>query len=556
VSSGEPGVTFEEEVAMGIVDDLVQGREAFERRQWRAAHDRLSSPDLAALNPADLDALATAAYLVGDLDTCVRAWQRAFGVHADAGATLPAVRAAFWIAFVLNTTGNAAVGGGWVARAQRLLVAEPDDVVEHGYLKLHAMYGHIFAGEYAEAFELAAAATESGRHFGDPDLVAEGLSSQGRLLMYGGNVPDGLAMLDEAMVSVAAGEVSPIVAGMAFCSMIEACQEIGDYRRMTDWTSALTRWCEEQPDLAPFTGQCAVHRAQIMRAQGAFAQALDELELAQARYEANGMDPAVGLALYERGEVLRLRGEHDVAAVAYDAAAAYGRQPQPGLALLWLARGRTAAAVAAVHRLLDETPDPVHRSQLLPAAVEVLLAGGELDAARAASEELDGIASSFRCAALAGAASYARGTVALAESDAAAALPHLRRAWKVFLDLGARYDAARTRTRIGLAFRALGDEDSAAAELAVARRTFGELGAATARSEVDRFLGPSLPDGLTAREVEVLRLVAAGQSNPQIAAVLFLSEKTVARHLSNIFGKTHVSSRTAATAYAYEHELV
>ncbi|MDQ3155522.1 MAG: response regulator transcription factor, partial [Actinomycetota bacterium] len=368
--------------------------------------------------------------------------------------------------------------------------------------------------------------------------------------------PEGLALLDEAMVGIATGEVSPIFAGNAYCSMIEACQEISDYRRMTDWTSALTRWCEGQRDLTPFTGQCAVHRAQIMRSQGAFAQALEELELAVVRYEANGSDPAAGLAFYERGELLRICGEHDAALVAYDAAAAYGHDTQPGLALLWLDKGRTAAAVAAVHRLLDETPFVVQRCQILPASIEVLLAGGEIDAARAAADELTAIATSFGSEVLGAAAAHAEGVTALAESEPANALPDLKRAWKTWIGLGARYEAARARSRIGLAFRALGDEDSAASELAVALRTFAELGALPAVREVERLLDRARPDGLTAREVEVLRLVADGLSNPRIAEALFLSDKTVARHLSNIFAKISVSSRTSAAAYAFEHELV
>ena len=282
---------------------------------------------------------------------------------------------------------------------------------------------------------------------------------------------------------------------------------------------------------------------------------LGELDLAQARYEATGLEPAAALARYERGEVLRIRGEHDAATVAYDAAAAHGCDPQPGLALLWLARGRTAAAVRIVRRLVDETRDPVRRSRLLPAAVEIMLAAGEADAARAAADELDAIAAGFGTAELGARAAYARGTVALAEPDPAAALRSLREACAVWLELGARYDAARARARIGLALRALGDEDSAGAELAVAQRTFGELGALPAQREIDRLLGSRFPDGLTGREVEVLRLVAAGHGNQQIAAMLFLSEKTVARHLSNIFGKVGVSTRTAAAAYAFEHGL-
>jgi ATP/maltotriose-dependent transcriptional regulator MalT len=541
---------------MGIVDDLVEGREAFERREWVLARDRLSAAPVQDLGPDDHESLAVAAYLAGDRDTCLSTWQRAFQAHAEAEETLRSVRVAFWIALVLFTTGRESEGGGWVARAARILESEPHPTVEHAYFSIHTMYRHIYAGEFPQALDVATRITDTGRRFDDADLLAEGLSSQGRLLIYSGRVRQGLSLLDEAMLCITDGGVSPIISGMAFCSMIEACQEIGDFRRMTDWTSALTRWCDDQPDLAPFTGQCAVHRAQIMRTQGAFTQALEELDLARARYEANGMEPAAGLALYERGEVLRLQGDHDTAVVAYDAAAAYGHEPQPGLALLWLARGRTAAAVAAVHRLLGESRDPVHRSQLLPVAIEILLAGGQADVARAASDELDSIAASFRCASLGAAAAYARGTMALAESDPAGALPPLRQAWKVWLDLGARYDAARARTRIGLAFRALGDEDSAAAELAVARRTFVELGAVTAGHEVERLLGPSRPAGLTARELEVLRLVAGGQSNPQIASALFLSEKTVARHLSNIFGKIRVTSRTAAAAYAFEHKLV
>ena len=283
----------------------------------------------------------------------------------------------FWIAFVLNTTGNGSVGEGWAARAARMLESEPDLVAEHGYLDIHYLYRHIDRGEFPQAFEFATRISAAGRTSGDPNLLAMGLMSEGRLLIYSGRVREGLTRLDEAMVGVVEGEASPIVAGHVFCSMIEACQEIGDFRRMTEWTSALTRWCDDQPGLVPFTGQCAVHRAQIMRAQGAYEQALTELGLAVDRYRANGMDPAEGLALYERGEVLRLRGDHDAAAAAYDDAAARGHEPQPGLALLWLATGRTPAALSAVRRLLGEYADPVHRSQVLPAAVEVFLAGSD-----------------------------------------------------------------------------------------------------------------------------------------------------------------------------------
>jgi ATP/maltotriose-dependent transcriptional regulator MalT len=387
--------------------------------------------------------------------------------------------------------------------------------------------------------------------------VAFGLMSQGRLDIYDGRVAEGTALLDEAMVGLAAGEVSPIVSGEIYCSMIEACQEISDYGRMVEWTQALTRWCDAQPDLVPFTGQCAVHRAQIMRSHGSFVEALEELELARARYALLGQEPATGLALYERGEVLRLQGDLTGAEAAFTEANQYGHEAEPGRSLLWLAQGRREPAVASVQRLLARPDSPVHRARRLPAAVEILLATGDAAGARAAVDELVGIADAFGCDAVSATAAYWSGVVLLAEGDASSALVDLRRAWKLWIGLGARYDAAWARTQIGLAYRALGDTMSAESELSVAERTFAELGTEPARREAARLHGASaLPDGLTAREVEVLRLVATGRSNPQIAGTLFLSEKTVARHLSNIFAKTGVTSRTAAATWAHQHELL
>ncbi len=451
--------------------------------------------------------------------------------------------------------GEPAVGGGWVARAHRLLEAEPEDARERGYLLIHDMFQLLGAGQFGAAAATCERIDEFGRRWNDADLVAFGNVGQGRCLLLLGEVREGLARLDEAMVALTTGEVSPIMAGHVYCTMIEGCQEIADYERMTQWTDALVRWCEDQPGLIAFTGQCAVHRGQILRAHGSFREALDELALAAERYAANAMDPAIGLAMYERGEVLRTLGDLDGAEAAYEDAARWGCEPQPGLALLSLARGRTTAAVASVRRLLDEAHDPVSRSLRLGAAVEVLAAAGELDDAQQAAEELGTLAATFGSAAVTAKASYAAGLVALARGDPAESLTQFRRSWRGWIELGARYDAARARVRIALALRALGDAVSATSELSVARQAFTELGTEPARREVERLLATGLPDGLTPREVEVLRLVARGQSNPQIAGELFLSEKTVARHLSNIFTKTGVTSRTAAAAYAHSHEL-
>ena len=268
---------------MGVVDDLLQARAAYDRRDWLAAYGGLAEAG-DQLTAEDFTHLATAAYLVGRRNDCVQALQRAYQLHLDSGAVPAAVRAAFWLGFVLLMNGETAVGGGWVGRAQRLLDDVDGDVVERGYVSIDAMLGRLFAGEFGPALELSEQVTDYGRRFVDPDLVAMGLNSRGRILLYGGRVPEGLALLDEAMVGVAAGEVSTIFAGTVYCSMIEACQEIADFDRAARWTSALTGWCDEQPGLVPFTGQCALHRGQIMKAYGAFDEALTEFDLAVRRY--------------------------------------------------------------------------------------------------------------------------------------------------------------------------------------------------------------------------------------------------------------------------------
>ena len=540
---------------MGVVEQLIRAREAYDRREWLATYDGLSNAAPDELTSEDFARLATAAYLLGRRNDCVQALQRAYQLNTDAGEVLAAVRSAFWLAFVLLTSGETAVGGGWVARAQRLLTDVDGDVVERGYLLVHQMFRHIFAGELDPALPLAERITEYGRRFADPDLIAQGLVSQGRLLLYSGRVPDGLVLLDESMVGVAAGEVSTIFAGVVYCTMIEGCQEIGDFDRAARWTAALTDWCAEQPGLVPFTGQCAVHRGQIMRAHGAFDEALTEFDLAMHRYLADDTPGPAGLAVAERGDVLRVRGDWTGAQAAYERAIGYGHEPQPGLALLWLADGRTEAAVAAVRRLLGEADEQVRRAQLLPAAVEVFAATNRHDQAAALAAELQSIAASFGCPSVHARADYAAALVALESADAAAAMPLVRRACASWERLGARYETARCRVVLGRALRALGDEESAVTELAAAQRSLTELGAVPAEREAAALLSPTYPNGLTAREVDVLRLVAAGRTNPEIAAALVISEKTVARHLSNIFAKLDVGSRTAAASFAFDHHI-
>ena len=408
---------------MGVVEELIRAREAYDRREWLAAYDGLSDAAADVLTPDDFHQLATAAYLLGRRNDCVQALQRAYQLNLDAGDALAAVRCAFWLALVLLTSGETAIGGGWVARSQRLLAEVDGDVVERGYVLIHLMYRHIFASEFDAASQVAEQITDYGRRFRDPDLTAMGMCAQGRMLLYDGRVPDGLALLDESMVGVAAGEVSIIFAGNIYCTMIEGCQEIADFDRAARWTAALTTWCAGQQGLVPFTGQCAVHRGQIMRAQGAFDEALTEFDLAVQRYLADQAPGPAGLAMAERGDVLRIRGDFAGAHAAYDQADAFGHEPQPGLALLWLAEGRTETAAAAIQRLLGEARDPVHRSQLLPTAVEVLVATQHHNEAADASTELVSIAVAFGCPSIQARADHAAALVALASGDPGAATP-------------------------------------------------------------------------------------------------------------------------------------
>jgi ATP/maltotriose-dependent transcriptional regulator MalT len=438
-----------------------------------------------------------------------------------------------------------------------LVEREDRECAEQGYMLVPVAFEHELAGDFEGAAETAGAAAEFGERFGDADLFALAMHVQGSVLVKCGRVGEGLALLDEAMVTATAGELSPIVTGIVYCGVILACEEIYELRRAQEWTSVLARWCEQQPDLVAFTGRCLVHRAQLMHLRGDWRDALEEAQRAGERFELSMNEAAAAKGCYLRGEVHRLRGEFAEAEESYREASQFGLEPQPGWALLRLRQGNADAAAAAIRRAIGETTDRLKRAGLLPSYAEILIAVGDLDEARLACAELEEIAAECSSAMLEAIHGHARGAVDLAAGDASTALVSLRRAAQAWKELEAPYEAARARVLVGQACRELGDEDAFSLELEAARGVFEQLGAAPDLARVDALTGKAAAaHGLSPRELEVLRLVATGKSNREIAAVLVISEHTVARHVQNIFTKLGVPSRTAAGAFAFEHDLV
>lgn len=551
-------------------DELQQARAAFDRYAWDEAHRRLAAADeQGSLDAEDLQRLAESAYLAGRDETAEAAWVRAHQAYLDRGEVEPAVRCAFWLGLVLITErGAEARGGGWIARAHRLVEeGPPRDGAERGYLLLAAALRELDTGDPGVAHDGFGEAATIGERFDDADLVSLARLGQGQSLIRMDEAPRGVELLDEVLVAIEGGQVSPITAGLVYCAAILACHQVVDVRRAQQWTAALSSWCAAQPDLVPFRGQCLVHRSELAQLRGEWSEAVTEADRA-CEWLSDPPIPAVGMAYYQRAELHRLRGEHGAAEDAFEQAAVCGHDPHPGLALLWLDRGRTEAAAAAIRRIVegmrgrypgvaDEIRNPRPRAEMLAAYVEIVLATGDVEAARSACTELEEIADAVGTPFLTATAGRARGAVLLTEGQPEVALNVLTAARSSWLALHAPYEAARTRVLVGRALRALGDDDTASIELGAAARVFEEVGAAIDLERLDApgsARGPAA--GLTARELEVIRLVAAGHTNREVASELVISDKTVARHLHNVFTKLDLPNRSAATAYAYEHGLV
>ena len=536
---------------------LDRGLEAFARRAWAEAFAELSRADAAApLAAAALERLAMAAYLLGRDVESEELLARAHQAFLSEGNPLGAARCAVWITFGLFSRGDRARAAGWAQRAHRLIDDGRIDSAEQGYLIVQSALKAVGEGDVESARQRFGDAAAIGERFGDRDLVSLARQGQGRALIRLGQTTAGVALLDEVMVAVTQGELSPIITGTIYCSVVDACFDMFDLRRAHEWTEALDGWCASQPDMVPYRGSCRVHRAEIMVLRGRWDEAMREAECASAP----GSPQTLGAAWYQRAEIHRLRGELGEAEDAYRHASDAGRSTQPGLALLRLAQGRVDAALSAIDRASDEARGRRLRTGLLAARIEIHLAAGDRDGARRDADELSAIATELSTPFTTALAGQALGAVALEEGDARGALRWLEASRESWRELAAPYDTARTHVLIGRACRALGDRDGARMELESACRTFKTLGAATDLAATER-LGRALvtePAGgaLTTREIEVLRLVAAGKTNRAIADDLAISEKTVARHLSNIFVKLDLPSRAAATAYAFQHQLL
>jgi DNA-binding CsgD family transcriptional regulator/tetratricopeptide (TPR) repeat protein len=575
---------------MTAAELLERGRAAYDGRAWHECWVALSEADrdgtaptprgktpgrktprdnASCLTAPDLVKLAISGYLVGNDEAGIDALSRAYARYLDDGDVRLAARCAFYLSFLLGTGNEPARASGWAARVRTLIEAHDLGGAEAGLLQAQSAHVLLESGDVDAALAAATEAARIGTESGDAEVRTLGLLSMAHARITLGQMTHATTCIDEVMLAVSGAELSPPVAGIAYCSVIAACFRAHDLARAREWTAALSDWCDVQSGLVPYRGVCLVHRAELMTLSGNWSDA--QLEIARARTHAR--HPAIGEAYYREAELHRLRGEFADAESAYRQANTFGRQPEPGLVRLRLAQGKLDTSVTTARRLYAEVREAGVRPDVLAACVEVAVRAADIELARAAATELDEVAANVASPLVRAMASRARGQVELADGQPEGALPVLRRSWRQWQDLDMPYDAALTRLLIGECLTALGDADAAHMEYDAAQWWFEQLGAepdvvrvaalattdglapTTTAEHADARTGRRA-NGLTDREIQVLRLVATGGTNRAIAAALFLSEKTVARHISNIFTKLGVSSRAAATAYAYDHDIV
>jgi DNA-binding CsgD family transcriptional regulator/tetratricopeptide (TPR) repeat protein len=508
----------------------------------------------------EVDRLATAAYLTGRDEQGFLLWERAHRACLDAGDIPGAAGFGVRLAACLGFKGDLARARGWVDRTRHLLDQAQVECVEQGYLDHAAATCRILeTGDVAGAHAGFVRAMKTSVRFEDRELATLARIGLGRCLIYLGEVSEGLAQLDEAMVAVESHEISPVAVGDCYCTVLDACRELFDVRRLEAWTASFARWFRSQTGLAVYGGHCSLHRAELLLLRGSWGTALAEAEQAIRGLTEPRNLSALGGAYYVRAELERLLGEFQAADDDYRRAHQHGCEPHPGLALLRLAQGRTDVAEASIRRLEAEAQGAVFRGRMLGAFAEIVLAAGDEVAAGAAADELVAVAQECGSSYLTAMACHARGAVLFAAGEARQALLLLRRAGRLWSDLGTPYEGARTRVLLAQACRALGDRETAELELDAAHGTFLQLGARPDAAEIERARNPAparAPGALSAREVEVLIRISRGSTNRAIARDLVISERTVASHISHIFTKLGLTSRAAATAYVYEHRLL
>jgi DNA-binding CsgD family transcriptional regulator len=514
------------------IDEIAAARDAFARQAWNDAYSGFRAADDAReqLEAEDLERLAVCAFMAGKAEESADAWARAHSQWLRLRDARRAARCIFWLVLDLLTRGERAQARGWLARAQHILDAAVGGCAEEGLLLVLIGRLRVHERDIDGAHDAASQAIGLARRFDDSELQVFSRLILAQVVATRGDATAAAALFDEIMVAVTVGDVAPIGIGTVYCAVIEGCHHLLDLGRAREWTEALSRWCDAQPDLVAFRGTCLVHRVELLRLAGAWSQATAEAERAcQWR---------MGGAFYQLAELQRLRGRFAEADVAYRQASEYGHASEPGLPLLRLAQGQRAAAQAAIRRALGELQPPHRRVGVLAACVEIMIDGFELQVARAAAEELAAMTASSGARYLRALSAQATGSLLLAERDAVGALKCLRQAWMDWQDIDAPWQL----------------------EFGAAQLVFERLGATPDLARVSTLLqAPCVASGdgiLTARERQVLALLATGLTNRAIADALAISDRTVDRHVSNILTKLDLPSRSAATAYAYEHGLV
>lgn len=529
--------------------------------KWTEIYEQLSESDREhSLEPGKLEKLSLAAYLTGKDSESFRLLERAHRSYIDRKMTGNAVQCAFWLGLMLMNAGEKARGSGWFARGERMLAEMKDrDCPEKALLFIPKGLNYLSEGKGAKAQKIFERVEAAGEKFGNADLIALGRLGLGQALVQQGEISRGIQLLDETMITIETEEVFPLLNGIVYCAVIETCCKVWDLGRAREWTFALTRWCDGQPDIVPFRGECLVRRAELFQFHGDWDKAITESTDACELLTRQPGRPAAGEAFYRQAELKRLAGDFKPAEESYHQAANRGRNPQPGLALLRMAQGLKGAAETSIRNSLREEKEPNRRAELLPAFVRILISSEQYAEANEATKELCQIARDLNVPYLLAMCAHCQGAVLHANGNYRAAVEHVQKALQFWNTLNLPYETACTRELKGHVYLELNDKDNSDTELMAARWIFEELSALPDLERVRSCLareGTHETYGLSLRELQVLRLVASGKTNKSVANELFISERTVDRHMSNIFNKLDVTSRVEATAFALKNNML